>query len=1071
MLHVHYSNRLERLADELSRLFAATPAPPFTPETVVVQSHGVARWLQWRLADALGICAHVRFPFPAEFIWSLFRAVLSELPEISRYTPAVLTWRIMDVLADLPRHHAYAPVAAYLDHGGGQKDERKCFELAGRIAGVFDQYLLFRPDWIRAWERGEGDDWQARLWRRLVDGGRNGHWVHAHDACLKALESESLPPAALPERIILFGLPALTPAYLEVIERLARRIDVHLFMLNPCRQYWGQIAAEREQARVAGSRAPESLHLETGHALLASLGRPAREFTDAVLELSGHEHEHYEAPATASLLHTLQADILDLRDRGHRDEFPPLPVDAGDESLQIHACHSPMREVEVLHDRLLAMFEAAARAGRRLSPSDVLVVTPDLSSYAPYIDGVFGAATGNRHIPYHVMDRGALRHSLLTDTFFALLELPDSRLTAAAVLAPLEVPAVQRRFDLEDDDLARLRRWVEETRIRWAWDAAQRERMGLPATLAHTWRAGLNRLLLGFAMSGGDWQLYAGILPYADIEGDSARLLSQFLAYLDALLMFRDRLASPRRVVAWAETLNALLRNFFEAGEDENDEEVLQALREALSGMARDATLAAYAGAVDLSVVGVELKQRLTQMGRGASSGGGVGFADMASMRGLPHAVVCLIGMNDRAYPRLDRRPDFDRLATDRRRGDRVRREDDRYIFLETLLAARECLYISYVGSDQRNNDSQPPSVLVSELLDVLRAGFTVDGEPAGEERFVTRHPLQAFSPRYFNGRDRRLYSYRAEVCVPPAPAGTVARPPLLTSALSLAEEEWREVTLRDLISFFRNPVRFLLRRRLSIDLRGTAEELPGDEPFAFEDYADHDLRQRLTDLLLAGHRPDELRAVEESLGALPHGAVGERLFLAVRTDAMRFAARLRQQLKPAATLTLDQQSGGVRLTGALAGVTEDGLQRHLARDKSYPALQMEFWVEHLVLNTLRTGAMSEFHLLDEKKRLLPVDNAKTLLADLLTLFREGLTRPLHFFPKSAFVFDAAAAKGKDALTAALNAWEGSEHHKGEGEDAYYRLAFGDTDPLDAEFEMLARRVCGPLRLHTEPPP
>ncbi|HTT07994.1 MAG TPA: exodeoxyribonuclease V subunit gamma [Gammaproteobacteria bacterium] len=1066
MLHVHQSNRLERLADELTRLFTDDPPAPFVPETVVVQSHGAAHWLQWRLADALGICANVSFPFPAEFIWGLFGAVLSGLPEISRYTPSVLTWRIMDVLADLPGDGSHAPLAAYLESGEGRQDERRRHELAGRIAGVFDQYLLFRPDWIRAWERGEGDDWQARLWRRLVAADHGEHWVHAHDACLRALADEAV-PASLPGRVSLFGLPALTPAYLEVIERLARRTDVHLFLLNPCRQYWGQIANEREQARLGGSRAPESLHLETGHALLASLGRPAREFIDAVLELPGAEHEYFEAPAAESVLHLLQADILDLRDRGQRGEFPPLPAAAHDESVQIHACHSAMREVEVLHDRLLAMFESAAREGRALTPSDILVITPGLPAYAPYIEGVFGAATGGRHVPYRVMDRGGPRRGQLTDTFFALLELPDSRLTAEAVLSPLEVPAVQRRFDLDDDDLARLRRWTSETNVRWAWDAAQRQRLGLPATQAHTWSAGLDRLLMGFAMSGEGPQPYAGILPYAGIEGDNARLLSRFLAYLDALLTFRDRLAPPRRVSAWTETLKALLHNFFEAGEDEADEEALQALREVLSGMARDATLAAFAGTIGRGVVGVELEQRVAQMGRAAPAGGGVTFADMASMRGLPHKLICLIGMNDRTYPRLDHRPDFDRMASEHRRGDRVRRDDDRYLFLEMLLAARECLYISYVGSDQHTDESLPPSVLVSELLDVLRTGFTVNGEPADEQHFVTRHPLQAFSRRYFDGRDRRLYSYRAELCVPPAPADTLARPPLLTSILPLKDGEWRELTLRDLVSFFRNPARFLLTRRLGIDLRETTGELAGDEPFAFENYADNGMRQRLTDLLLAGHAPAELRTAGESLGTLPHGQVGERLFLAESRAAMRFAANLRRRLKPAETLALDLEIGGVRLTGAMAGVTDGGLQRYLARDKTHPALQLECWVQHLALNVSRAGSGSEIYLLDDEIRLRPVSDPGKLLKDLLALFREGLTRPLHFFPRSALEYIAVVEKGGDGLDAARRTWEGDEYRKGECEDAHYRLAFGDTDPLDAEFETLARCVCEPLRRHT----
>ena len=1066
------------MASRLTGRLAQPPASALASEVVVAPSQGMARWLQLNIADRLGVCANVRFPLPAAFIWDMFRAVVPALPETSRHTPSVATWRIMQLLSALPGDKRFAPLAAYLK----DQDDRNRYELSRRIAEVFDQYLLFRPDWIREWERSGGSDWQAALWQLLATEQKPAHWVHAQDAffgrCAAGAEWPFI--TELPQRVFLFGLPALSPAYVDVIERLAQGIEMHLYLLNPCRQYWGDIVTGREQSRLAGGARPEALYLETGNPLLASLGKPAREFIDRIVELGGEEEDDFESPPADSLLHLVQADILDLRDRG-RGDVPVAVVDPGDDSIQIHACHSAMREVEILHDRLLDMFEAETRQGRTLHPSDILVVAPDMAAYTPYVAGVFGAAKGGRHIPYLIAAGGTLSQALLSETLIGLLALPDSRLTAEAVLAPLETPAVQRRFGLDDEALARLRRWVSETGIRWALDAAQRGRMGLPATAANTWQAGLDRMLLGYAMPGHDGhdghdgkddRLFGGVLPYDEVEGMQAATLAGFLAYLEVLLDARERLGRSRPLADWTATMTALVGAFFQV--DEAEEEMVKALCDVFVAIARDARLADARQPVSPGVFGAELQHRLEQVQlRGMNLGGGVCFSEMAPARGLPFEVVCLLGMNDGAYPRLDRRPDFDRMATDRRRGDRSRREEDRQVFLELLLAARRRLYISYVGNDIRGNEPLPPSVLVSELLDTLNRGFT----PAREKdagtpetmarRIVVRHPLQAFSPRYFMADDTRLFSYREDLCVPP-PAAVDGRPPLLGAPLPLAEDEFREIDLRELIDFLRNPARFLLRRRLAIDLYETTEELGSDEPFAMEGFTGNDLQQRLTDALLEGRLPATMREIETALGELPHGAVGARIFQDAEAIAQRFAARLRRDRLAESRLPVDLHIDGTHISGTLEGVTARGLQRHLAREKAYPALWLECWVRHLVLNALRPEQenQSTLFLLDGAHELRPVEDAQAMLGRLLTLFREGLALPLHFFPRSASAYLKAQSKGKDPRLEARLEWEGIEKKIGEGAEPYYRLAFGDSDPLDARFEALAQAVFGPLNEH-----
>ncbi|MGZ5146044.1 MAG: exodeoxyribonuclease V subunit gamma, partial [Burkholderiales bacterium] len=347
MLTIHYSNRLETLAEELAALTSEPLASPFSREIVVVQSRGVARWLSLRLADHRGVCANVEFPFPNAYAWELYRAVLGQVPETSQFDPAVLTWRILAVLPELEVLPAFIPVHNYV---GG--DLLRRFDLATQLAASFDEYLVYRPDWIADWERGKDKRWQAELWRRLVRAAGGSHRAALQKQLLEMLGAPLWAAGAVPERVSIFGAPALPPALLELFAALGQHTDVHLFVQNPCREYWGDIAAESQIARKKLARKADAAYLETGNSLLASLGKQGRDFIDLMTEIQSQTKERFVVPSGTSLLAAIQSDILNLRER----RTPDTSVDTNDRSIQIHACHSVMREVEVLHDQLLALF-------------------------------------------------------------------------------------------------------------------------------------------------------------------------------------------------------------------------------------------------------------------------------------------------------------------------------------------------------------------------------------------------------------------------------------------------------------------------------------------------------------------------------------------------------------------------------------------------------------------------------------------------------------------------------------------------------------------------------------------
>ncbi|MFN2365060.1 MAG: exodeoxyribonuclease V subunit gamma, partial [Desulfurivibrionaceae bacterium] len=741
-LYLYTSNRLEKLAAVFAELVAADPLPPLIPETVILQSGGMARWLNMRLAERLGVSANIVFPFPNGFVGDLFETLLPESASSRKLDKRMLQWQLMRVLPELLGRPEFQVLEDYL---AGDRDLKR-YQLAGRLADLFDQYTIFRPEMILDWEEGGGDSWQALLWRELITredclaGVANR--ARLQKQSLEILDRPSPATAAAPSRLTVFGLSTIPPYYLKIFAALARELDVHIFFLNPCREYWGDIVSEKTMARLSGRHpAGAELYLTQGNPLLASTGLQGRELLSLLLEFDfAGELEPFVEPGAEQgadcMLTAVQGDILDLRDGSPR---PGRELADDDRSIMVHSCHSPMRELEVLHDQLLGMFEEFADLG----PHEIIVMTPDIEAYGPLIDALFGSrkVVDGRNLPFSIADRSLKREGTLFNAFLHLLELAGGRMEVSRVMAALEKEPVRGRFALSLKDLELIEKWITGVNIRWGIDGEDRRRLGLPATVENTWRFGIDRLLLGYAMLGRNRRDFAGIMPFDDLEGGQVETLGRFLDFATGLFTHVRRLNGKRSLADWADILLVIFRGFLEVADEQEGEG--QFIVGALSGLREVEAGGDFGGEVEFDVVMAELQE----IGRSDSltSGflaGGITFCEMLPMRAVPFKVVCLLGMNAQAFPRPTIPPAFDLISANPRAGDRSRRKDDRYLFLESILSARQCLYLSYVGQSVRDGSSLPPSVLVSELIEYLAGRFEVE-----KERIMTSHPLQPFSP------------------------------------------------------------------------------------------------------------------------------------------------------------------------------------------------------------------------------------------------------------------------------------------------------------------------------------
>jgi len=1070
MLKVVYSNNMVQLAAHLADLQLSQPLPPLEAETVIVQSNELTRWLSLFLAQSHGVVSHIDFPYPSAYIWALFRKLLPNIPKQSSFSTDAMAWRLYELLPQCRQQAGFESIDAYL---GETNEPLKLYGLAHRIADTFDQYLMYRPDWIQAWEQGDKPHWQAMLWQQLTDGDNKPmHRANLLVQLQDYLASIEQRPTQLPSRMAIFGISALPPVYLNLFKLMARHCDVTLYLLSPSEEYWGDLVDQKTQTQRLIDSPEQADYLVSGHPLLASLGKQGQEFFDQLQEIQPEEESLFMPPDCEQLLGQLQQDIYTLREID--TEQPQRLIALDDDSIMVHACHSAMREIEVLHDQLLALFERHPD----LSPTDIVVMTPDIELYTPWIDAVFSCASKEHFIPHGIADSGVQRQSPVLSAFSSLLDLPQSRFDVETVMALLDCPAVQKRFSLYENQIELIRTWLRDTQTCWGISAEDKAALGLPEIEANTWRAGLDRLLLGYAMplntDGEDWGLFDGKLGFDGISGERADTMAQLCAFVDKLDRWRKRLKAEFNAEQWQQQLSRLLDDFFVATTEQGSDEVeLLLIRKSLDSLVETTELAQFEQTMKIDLVEEWLNGHLdSQQTQSRFMGHGVTFCGMVPMRSIPFPVVCLIGMNDESYPRRQPTAGFDLLSNDFRKGDRSRRDDDRYLFLESLLSAQSHCYISYVGASISDNAVIPPSVLVSDLRDVLRQSFETEDEENSDiwQQILTQHPLQAFSRRYFDQSSEKHFSYVTTHC-PPEKKEAQTASHWFETALPVVDESWKNSSLNQLLKFFSHPARYCLQERLGLRLETDDDKLEIREPFALDGLQAWSLRQQLLSYRLQGKDLNDALTLVKATGVLPQGSVGEQVFYDQTEQVEAFADKLlpdypEQFLTPLAfECTIDDY----KIVGQLEGLSADGLFSYrMGKTKGNHLLNV--WLRHLLLNCVQPqGVRCESRLITENNdyTFQAVADAKAILKDLLDLYWQGLQQPLSFFSNTSFAFAQASLNGGRANpeTAMHNAWVGGQFLNGEGEDLYHQQLYS-TPPLDEHFKELALAVYEPLQAH-----
>ena len=1081
-LHLHRADRTDLLADGLGGLLAAPLPDPFAEELVLVSARGMERWLSQRLSHVLGrgaadersreeqltdersreepsarndgVCAGVTFRHPQSLI-----AELTGTAGDDPWSPDAMVWPLLEVIDGCLDEPWCTALATHLGHfeTGEEKELRqgRRYAVARRLAGLFASYARQRPQLLADWLEGRTDGldpdllWQPELYRALLDR-VDADPPHVRHAKTVARLEES--PTDLPQRLSLFGHTRLPLTEIELLGALSAHHDLHLWLPHPSDDLWRSLV----DVRGTVARRDDTSHRDVGHPLLATLGRDLRELQRSLPAAAQTDECLGSAGRPDTLLGWLQSDIAadDLRPAGRC----PSP---DDRSIQVHSSHGPARQIDVLREVLLGLLADDPT----LEPRDILVMCPDIETYAPLIvagfglgDVVHGAHPAHR-LRVKLADRALTQTNALLGVAAQLLTLAGGRATASEVLNLAEAEPIRARFGFTDDDLEAIGDWVREANIRWGFDSAHRHPYGVDF-VQNTWRFGIDRVLAGVAMSDDSHAWLGTTLPLDDVGSNRVELAGRLAEYVERLHNVIESLSGARPLSHWLAALAEGITSLTDVP-DADAWQTGQVQREFGDVLANAGPRAGTV--LRLPDVRALLDRHLAgRPTRANFRTGTLTVCTMVPMRSVPHRVVCLVGLDDGAFPRLGAVDGDDALAREPMTGERDIRSEDRQLLLDAVMSATEKLVITYTGSNEPSGQRKPPAVPLTELLD------TLDITAAGKVRsqVLVEHPLQPFdvrnvTPGALNMTAGRPFTFDPTVLTSAQVAAGQRgeRPALLGEPLPAPPPD--DVALDDLIAFFRDPVKGFFRA-LDYTLPWDVDAVEDAMPVEIDALQEWKVGDRMLDDMQRGMHPRDAQQAEWRRGSLPPGQLGWRKAQEIREQATGLAvAAHRHRGRPPQAYDVDIDLGdGRRVTGTVPRVHGDRLVA-VTYSKLDGRHLLEPWIRLLALTARYPDRQWHAVGIGRPKRSGPPRErvlgpprvpAVGLLADLVAIYDAGRREPIPLPIKTSYVWaEPRPTRGWPERQAGYK-WE-SGRFPGENEQPAHERVWGYRSKLDVLLE------------------
>ncbi|MDY6820198.1 MAG: exodeoxyribonuclease V subunit gamma [Deferribacterota bacterium] len=873
------SNDLSTLLYCLTENINTKKLPPMVPEIIVTQTDGIKKLLSLNIAKKNGICCNIKYLKPKYLIYHLLESAGLQFDNDHPLESKNIFWLITNALLDKGLNNS---LKKYIEDS-----EIKLAQLAYSISDLFDQYFVYRPEMIRSWDEGRLyykndliEKWQFEIYRHIVKKLN----VKSFPSSVNNKIFKNLNLDKLPKRISLFGLSMLPPFYIGILNEFAKYIDIYLYLLNPSKEYWLEYISQKEALKLKIKKGveAETLFYNVKNNLLSEFGKTGADFytllletfTDIRFDFIQKNSANVNKNTRKTMLEVIKEDILnDI----NLNEIPKKDFDNIDDSVEIHSCHSPMREVEVLYNRLLYIFDN----NPNMKPSDILVMTPDISTYAPFIDAVFGLKRGKKEIPYSISDVSYIDSEGTIKVFMDILNLLKGRFEINNIINIIESEAIKEKFSLNETDINIMKVCLNDAAVRWGLDSNFRKEKGIEYSYnEYSWEYGLDRLLLSLIYERDN--LFENIRTVESIQANVNNIIAAISIFLYELYNLYNFSINKHSVDSWFKKLIDFVDKIFpvDIPTSANISREIAILKSSLDDMLESYNYCTNYGPqinVGLDFIIEYLKNNFkNKLHTHRFLDGGITFCEMIPMRSIPFKIICLIGLNNDTFPRQRKPLSFDLISLHPEKGDRNLRENDKYLFLETIISAKEKLYLSYVGQDLILNDTIPPSVLINQFIYYLRQRFNIKNVENIEEEIVIKDKISSFDPAYFM-RDNEPYyiNYSKEdYCAAEVTTNNPKKEKtkFIDKRIDIEPED-NVINIYDFLKFFENPIKHYFKKTLNINLEEKKLSLDDEEPFSLDSLNEFILKERLSDNYFK--EKEEKNCITKYADILPPGGVG----------------------------------------------------------------------------------------------------------------------------------------------------------------------------------------------------
>ncbi len=1048
---IYSSNSTERLIELfLDNYQKYILSDPFRKNKIICKNAYFARIIFLRIAERFGICANIEFVLPRDYFFELFCRVFSDFDNpIDRND---MLWQIYDIFDKLPPREEFKSLKEYFQN---DSDDRKRFQLARSLAGIFDDYILFRPEYLSRWQNGENVDigdlnlqkWQGFIWDKIYEKNGNRIFSKFYEILRNgSLESGKFQINGDEEYLPIFIPNPMPPVFVDILNIISKEVKFDIYLQAQKKDYLRKNESNELELFPSEKAAEEASFAD-------SFDSSFKDFTDILKERLdfAHYHHRYDFKNGSSMLGALQKAAYGQKIH----ENPSFD----DKSITISSCHSKIREIQVLYDFILDTLQK----NPDIEPDDIMVLSANLDEYAPFIEAIFSLSDDNsRKIPYTIIDWSHSFENNAIQTFLDILDTSQGRFHVTEVLSILEFDHVRDKFDISEQEYQQIIKWLSEARINWGWKETKVQ-LELPEYDINTWHYGIKRMLLGYCLREDEKRLYEGILPYEEIEGKSAVTLGKFLDFIDMLHDASKKLNTKITAQVWAKRLNDIIDNAFEPS-DVGKMSYIKMMKDAVSEIAKIDDIVDNPGKqrLDFKVIRNYLDNLFDKNIRsGRFNKSGITISSFLSCSGMDKKVIALLGMDESEFPRKSNLPRYNLMKHDQKPGDRDIRKDDKYHFFKAIMSAKEKLYISYIGQSVKDNSEIPPSVLLSEIIDLLSEIMQINRDRI-IEKLVTKHPLQPFSKKYFR-KDSSLYSYSKKNLKALQTCLTEAVSKKFGDSIIKSNTIDYNITLEQLKKFFINPAQYLIEDVLDFRLRDYEDELSDQEPFILGNLEEYILNMEFAEAFMNEKSIDY--EIINAGGKLPHGNPGLFYFRRNEAEISLFIKKVKVAIgnKKPTTIHFDKTIGKWDISGKIENVYgKNHIQYRYAKIKGKEKIRL--LIDQLALSILDKNYQSFFYGKDSIVRMKYIDNPLEKMNMLLEIFEKGHSRIIHFFPKSADAFAEQMKKKPDkqdkAEKKARDKWQGNSYSLGEYDtDDYFSRTLDKHEAIDDEFFDISDKI------------